>query len=87
MKTKNKQLEPITENQTVNDQPKSTETFFDRLKKEESELSDKCEKLASFIRSENFNNVETEQRRLLKLQYGHMNEYLGVLSQRIKLLS
>lgn len=63
------------------------ETFLDRLKKEESDLAEKCDKLTAFIRSENFAKVDPAQSRLLKQQIGHMRSYHGVLQERIKQLA
>lgn len=66
---------------------KKEETFLDRLKKEELDLAEKCEKLASFISSDNFGKIESNQRRLLIKQLGHMREYHAVLKERITLLA
>ena len=63
------------------------ETFLDRLNAEKSDLSERLEKLTSFIHSDKFQSVSSNQRRLLKLQVSHMRDYLSVLDERLKELS
>jgi hypothetical protein len=73
---------PVEKNETP-----AQETFLDRLKKEKDDLGEKLDKLSSFIQSDNFGKIESNQRRLLKQQIGHMREYHAVLIERIKLLA
>jgi len=65
---------------------KTEETFLDRLKKEESELNEKCEKLGDFIYSGKIDTIDKQQARLMRQQLGLMRNYLDVLKQRIQLL-
>lgn len=60
--------------------------FKTRLVQEKSELSDKIEKLDSFLSSENFTKIDVRQQELLKVQVHTMKSYEWVLNQRINLL-
>lgn len=64
------------------------DTFLDRLEIEQSELSDKLEKLRAFIESPKFTDIVKDeyQRTLLLRQESQMHEYLETLNERIKLL-
>lgn len=64
------------------------DTFLDRLEIEQSELSDKLEKLRAFIKSPKFVDIVKDeyQRTLLLRQESQMHEYLETLNERIKLL-
>lgn len=62
-------------------------TFIERLQVEKSELSEKVEKLVSFIDNEElFSKIDPMQQTLLKQQVGYMQGYLSVLEQRLELL-
>lgn len=62
-------------------------TFIERLQVEKSELSEKVEKLVSFINNEElFSKIDPMQQTLLKQQVGYMQGYLAVLEQRLELL-
>lgn len=67
---------------------KCCDTFLDRLEIEQSELSDKLEKLRAFIESPKFTDIVKDeyQRTLLSRQESQMHEYLETLNERIKLL-
>lgn len=60
--------------------------FKSRLIQEKLEVSDRAEKLDSFMNSENFSKIEVRQQELLKLQIQIMKSYEWVLNQRINLL-
>lgn len=64
------------------------DTFLDRLEIEQTELSDKLEKLRAFIESPKFTHIVKDeyQRALLSKQESQMHEYLETLNERIKLL-
>lgn len=64
------------------------DTFLDRLEIEQSELSDKLEKLRAFIKSPKFTDIVKDeyQRDLLLKQELRMHGYLDILNERIKLL-
>jgi hypothetical protein len=62
-------------------------SFIERLTKEREELSDKVEKIFTFVVSEKFNELDEQNKMLLFHQERHMRNYLGVLDQRIELLS
>lgn len=67
---------------------KYCDTFLDRLEIEQSELSDKLEKLRAFIESPKFTDIVKDeyQRTLLLKQESQMHGYLETLNERIKLL-
>lgn len=60
--------------------------FIDRLKTEQLELSEKINKLESFIKSENWENVNVEQKVLLAMQLDAMTNYNDILIKRLSLL-
>ena len=62
---------------------KEPATFLDHLEIEMKELEDKLSKLASFIGTEKFNQLEREQRNLLIDQRMYMDGYVGTLRLRI----
>lgn len=60
-------------------------TFFDRLKNEFKDLSDKIHKLNMFINGNvHFKNLHLDQQNLLLRQYEAMNIYAGILNERIE---
>ena len=61
-----------------------TETFKDRLIKEYSDLSEKCDKLRQFIISDKFIELNNKQSGLLLEQHKYMLAYLNILDLRIK---
>lgn len=66
---------------------KKEETFLDRLNVEKAELNERHTKLDSFIKSEAFEKLPDEQRKLLIVQRGVMLQYLEILADRIRLLN
>ncbi len=54
-----------------------------RVVTEHKELADKVEKLGSLIRGDVFYSLSSTEQGRLKRQYGYMQAYLGVLSERI----
>lgn len=60
--------------------------FAYRLQNERDELAERVEKLGAFIQSDNFAQLNEQQRELLQEQHQIMQAYLGVLNQRIELL-
>jgi hypothetical protein len=65
---------------------KKEETFLDRLKKESFELTEKLEKLQAFLRTSKFEELDTENRALLRRQCQVMAEYSEILSKRLTIL-
>ena len=61
-------------------------SFIERLKSERKELSEKTEKLMSFITSEKFNELDSVNKMLLEQQEICMQRYLKILDERIGLL-
>ena len=61
-------------------------SFIERLKSERKELSEKTEKLMSFLTSEKFNELDSLNKVLLKEQEICMHRYLRILDERIGLL-
>jgi hypothetical protein len=57
--------------------------FITRLKEESNELISKTEKLARFINTESFNDIDEIQKGLLKIQYSAMMTYLNCLRERL----
>jgi hypothetical protein len=72
----------------VIENPKEPEEpeFVIRLKLEESELNEKATKLAEYLYSGKANTLDRQMQILLKKQSRLMQEYLGVLRERISLL-
>lgn len=60
--------------------------FIDRLKTEQIELSEKLNKLESFVKSENWENVDVQQKVLLAMQLDAMTNYNDILIKRLSLL-
>lgn len=67
-------------------QPKQVEeeTFQDRMKKEEEELSNKVDELASFLGSKSYVSLCKRKQGLLREQLRHMRRYLSVLRDRME---
>lgn len=63
------------------------ETFKDRLRVEYEELSDKIEKLESFLKSDVYREIEKEQQILLRSQCAVMIQYRDILKKRLELLN
>ena len=61
-------------------------SFIERLKSERKELSEKTEKLMSFLTSEKFNELDSVNKMLLEQQESCMQRYLRILDERIGLL-
>lgn len=57
--------------------------FKDRLIEEKKELSERIEKLESFIGSEKYNTIEADQMTLLNIQLPAMRTYQQILTERI----
>ena len=57
--------------------------YLIRMHDEFDELKDKFTKLQDFIKTEEYNNLDTIKQHYLKLQYTFMEGYLSVLSHRI----
>ena len=60
--------------------------FIERLKSERKELSEKTEKLMSFLTSEKFNELDSVNKMLLEQQESCMQRYLRILDERTSLL-
>lgn len=58
--------------------------FKTRLVEEKKQLEDKTLKLASFTGTENFEKLDYDNKKLLKIQLNAMNAYLEVLEMRIE---
>lgn len=64
------------------------ETFLDRLRKEQEELSTKIEKLKAFLDTEKFyENIDEIQQTLLRIQYSAMLTYHLCLVERLKYIN
>ena len=78
---------PLTTNKTafggLVKPDKKMSDFMTRLLAEETELNEKKAKLTTFIESENFKSIDSEQRSLLKIQVNAMATYSECLNQRI----
>lgn len=61
--------------------------FVGRIKNEKNELDERANKLCDFIKSEKFNTLNMDMRRLMVDQYDTMVEYSNILSKRLELLS
>jgi len=59
-------------------------TFLTRLITEREELSTKFNALGSFLKTEAFNAIATEEKARLHLQFAIMEQYVGVLTLRIQ---
>lgn len=61
--------------------------FKTRLVEEKQQLDEKISKLEPFISSENFPKIDQRQQELLKKQLPVMQQYSGILEERLDLLS
>lgn len=61
--------------------------FIVRIKQEYDDLADKVKALRSFIGSEKFNNISSDEQSLLKLQLRQMEPYLNTLKARLEFYS
>lgn len=61
-------------------------TFIDRLGKELEGLTDKHDKLLTFLGTEKFYALSVDHQCLLRAQFGAMSSYLWILHQRLNLL-
>ena len=61
-------------------------SFYDRLLIEAQELATKTNALNDFMRTQNFVDLDRENKDLLYIQSRLMNEYLQVLGQRLEIL-
>lgn len=66
--------------------PVPTIDFKGRIVNEKSELNERANKLRGFIRSEKFNSLSMDMRKLMVNQYDIMVEYSNILSRRLELL-
>lgn len=61
-------------------------TFYDRLLTEAQELAFKTNALNDFMRTQDFIDLDRQNKDLLYKQSRLMNEYLQVLGQRLEIL-
>ena len=61
-------------------------SFYDRLLIEAQELATKLNGLNDFMRTQNFVDLDRQNKDLLYKQSRLMNEYLQVLGQRLEIL-
>ena len=61
-------------------------TFYERLLTEAQELAVKTNALNDFMRTQNFVDLDRQNKDLLYKQSRLMNEYLQVLGQRLEIL-
>jgi hypothetical protein len=61
-------------------------TFYERLLSEARELAVKTNALNDFMRTQNFVDLDRQNKDLLYKQSRLMNEYLQVLGQRLEIL-
>ena len=61
-------------------------TFYERLLTEARELAVKTNALNDFMRTQNFVDLDRQNKDLLYKQSRLMNEYLQVLGQRLEIL-
>ncbi len=61
-------------------------SFYDRLLVEAQELAIKTNALNDFMRTQNFVDLDRQNKDLLYKQSRLMNEYLQVLGQRLEIL-
>jgi hypothetical protein len=64
---------------------KQSQTFYDRLLIETQELATKTNALNDFMRTQNFVDLDREDKDLLYTQSRLMNKYLQVLGHRLEL--
>lgn len=60
-------------------------TFYDRLLQEKAELDERKDKLTDFINSGKAENIDPQQKALLRVQATLMEAYSEVLTQRLSL--
>ena len=58
-------------------------TFLERLRDEETQLSEKITKLQNFVYSDKFREIEEIQKSLLKIQLNAMKTYQVCLNERL----
>jgi hypothetical protein len=61
-------------------------TFYDRLLIEAQELVTKADALNDFMRTQDFVDLDRENKDLLYRQSRLMNEYIQILGQRLEIL-
>ena len=61
-------------------------SFYDRLLIEAQELATKTNALNNFMRTQNFVDLDRQNKDLLYKQSRLMNEYLQILGQRLEIL-
>ena len=61
-------------------------SFYDRLLIEAQELATKTNALNDFMRTQNFVNLDRQNKDLLYTQSRLMNKYLQILGQRLEIL-
>lgn len=61
-------------------------SFYDRLLIEAQELATKTNALNDFMRTQNFVDLDRQNKDLLYKQSRLMNEYLQILGQRLEIL-
>lgn len=61
------------------------DTFMDRLQIESIELYDKQEKLSKFFGTDIFQGLSTQKQVLLRAQFGAMEAYRQILTERIRI--
>jgi hypothetical protein len=61
-------------------------TFYERILTEAQELATKTNALNDFMRTQNFVDLDRQNKDLLYKQSRLMNEYLQVLGQRLEIL-
>lgn len=62
-------------------------TFYDRLLIEKAEVSERADKLESYIGTDSFRAIDPRQQSLLNIQIAAMRTYQQCLTERIALLS
>lgn len=55
------------------------------MKVEYSQLNLRCQSLNYLINSTSFNEIDDEEKALLKIQYKYMTEYLSILGKRCRM--
>lgn len=61
--------------------------FIGRIVNEKNELDERANKLCDFVKSEKFNTLSMDMRRLMVDQYDTMVEYSNILGKRLELLN
>jgi len=70
----------------VNNKKKMEKSFYERLLIESRELATKTNDLNDFMRTQEFADLDRQNKDLLYNQSRLMNEYLQVLGQRLEIL-